>query len=86
MSKPELSQTSLETNQGSLHQRNHIFAARVGQLNEHLDPGSSPGSANQCKLGDVYLRFNLSKEQLFCVYQELFVPRTQKYEPVYGIR
>ncbi len=26
------------------------------------DPGISPGSANQCILGDVYLRSNLSRE------------------------
>ena len=26
------------------------------------DPGVSPGSANQCILGDVYLRSNLSRE------------------------
>jgi len=28
------------------------------------DPGISPGSANQCILGDVYLRSNLSREHV----------------------
>jgi len=44
-------------------------AGRIGSSGHHVhphskqckpDPGSSPGSANQCILGDVYLRSNLS--------------------------
>ncbi len=34
----------------------------MSQYNSTYDPDISPGSANQCILGDVYLRSNVSKK------------------------
>ncbi len=40
------------------------------------DPGISPGSANQCILGDVYLRSNLSREHM-CMHADIPVTMVQ---------
>ena len=41
------------------------------------DPGISPGSANQCILGDVYPRSNLSRERRLVATVKVFALRWQ---------
>ena len=46
-------------------QPNTVLHDCILYLPQYYDPGISPGSANQCILGGVYLRSNLSRKQQY---------------------